>query len=135
MRVVVDPDSGVIEWRSIKIALRDAARPLLRDQACTHQHLDVTRDCLQRHGERLSQLRHQRRAFVEPAQDRPAHRIGQREEDTVQRFLLFGGGIAFADNGEGHGVTEARVALDPEHSGCAMSSSSIDRSFAAARVA
>ena len=48
---------------------------------------------------------------------------------------LFGGGVAFADYGEGHGVTEARVALGPEHSGCAMSSSSIDRSFAAARVA
>jgi len=82
--VALDPADGLVE----ALRLQDAGPRLScagpRDEAGLLQHLQVFRDRLLRHRERLGELVHRRVAAGEPFQDRAPGGVGQGRENQGQ---------------------------------------------------
>jgi hypothetical protein len=61
---------------------------LLSHQPGAHQHLDVARHGLQRDVEWCRQLRDEKVLSIQPVEDRPANRVGERTEDQIERSIV-----------------------------------------------
>jgi hypothetical protein len=81
--VAVEPQRRLEDRPGVEAAAADPAGALLRDEACAHQDVDVTRHRLQRNGERLGQFGDEQVLTIKTVEDRSPDRVGQRAEYQV----------------------------------------------------
>jgi hypothetical protein len=85
--VGVDPRRCVLEWRSLEAAGAPLGVLASDHETSSLEDLQVLRDRLQRHGERLGQLADRRLALGQPSEDRPASGIGEGSKRAAERVV------------------------------------------------
>jgi hypothetical protein len=83
-----DPCAGGLQGPGGKPATPLAADLPVGEEPCPAQDADVLEKRRQRHAVRLRQLADARLARPELLQDRPADRVGQRGEGSIERTIL-----------------------------------------------
>jgi len=86
--VTVKPPRGLEDRAGVEAAAADPASTLLGHEPGAHQHMDVARHRLQRDVERRRELGDEQVLTIEPREDRPPDRVGQRSEHQVEGLVV-----------------------------------------------